>query len=215
MPHSTSSHGIRGQKKAPLARGSWSALHDPVCVAVSSGRVRAKVRCGKSPLLHSGVSRLHGLNFHPGWNVGARFPGRTSRPACSFTPSLVPDSPQMVWPPLPVPASTAPSFFPCSSNACHLCASRITREGRNLVRSQANPVPVHGCHAKTGTCRTLPECDGEKVYRVPTYLSCRLLTTAAPILHTFSHTEKRAPARSGRSSARAKPPWNSAISFTM
>jgi hypothetical protein len=143
------------------------------------------------PLLRSGVSRLHGLNFLPGWNVGA-IPGRTSRPACQFTPLVVPDSQQMVWPPLPVPASMLRVSSLISPNpvVCSLPAS--PGKPKFLPRTQANPVPVNGCREKTDTCGGVSECDGQKVYRVPTVLSCRLLTTTAAASHLQPHREARA-----------------------
>ena len=111
--------------------------------------------------------------------------------------SVVPDSHQMVWPPLPVPASMLrvstlipPQLFATNPVTCPLPAS--TGEPKNCSQLQANPVPVHGCRVKTNTCGGVGELDGRKVYRLPTLLSCRLLPTTAAASDFQPHREARA-----------------------
>jgi hypothetical protein len=84
----------------------WAtALHDPVVsLSAPAGRGQ-KFFAENRPFIALRRVASSRTQYLSGWNVGAASPGRTSRPACAFTPSFVPDSQQMVWPSLPVPAS--------------------------------------------------------------------------------------------------------------
>lgn len=77
--------GKRPVKKKPRGCGAHrSSFLDPVYrCQLRPGRGQI-IRCGKIGPSCAPACRVFTDSFHSGWNVGA-IPGRTSRPACSFT----------------------------------------------------------------------------------------------------------------------------------
>jgi hypothetical protein len=82
--------------------------------------------------MRSGVSRLHGLNFFPAGTLGLS-PAEPQGPRVRSRISAVPDSQQMVWPPLPVPASMLRVSSVIPSRPSRLFASRISREAPDSI----------------------------------------------------------------------------------
>jgi hypothetical protein len=142
------------------------------------------------PSLRSGVSRLHGLNVSRLERWGCP---RPNLKAGVFSHAIT----RSGQPSNGVAAATrarvdAPSFFPylfLYLSWCSLPAS--AGKPKTLARTQANPVPVNGSCVKTATCESAGELERQKVYRVSTFLSCRLLTTAASTSHLEPHREAR------------------------
>ena len=152
-------HGLSGArrlsacaKKSPAFAGLIVFKYDPVAsLSAPAGRGQ-KFVAEKSPLLRLGVSRLHGLNsFYPAGTLGLP-PAEPQGRRVHSRHSVVPDSQQMVWPPLPVPASMLRVSSLILQTLSRVRFPHHTESRKSLPRTQANPVPVHGCRGKTVTC---------------------------------------------------------------
>jgi hypothetical protein len=170
-----------GLKKAPQLRGFQDLKFAMTrWIAVSSGPDAGKILRGNIRPCRATASRvftsINSLRLERWGHTPAEPQGLrvTSRSL------IVPDSQQMLWPPLPVPASMLRvSVLFLHHLLCPLSASRETRT--TLEWFEANPMPPQRIRAETATCRSCRSSGRTKVYRVPTTFACGKSPTAGKL----------------------------------
>ena len=160
------------QKKAPQERGFQDLKFAMTrWIAVSSGPDAGKNPSRKHSPLSRPASRVFTSINSLRLERWGPTPAEPQGLRVSSRSLIVPDSQQMLWPPLPVPASMLRvSVLSLHHLLCALSASGETRTA--LERFKANPMPLRRFRAETATCRRCRSSGVAKVYRVPTTFAC-------------------------------------------